>query len=573
MKYSVILLFACVLPVSTRAQIVERTMEHDGIEREYRVYIPSSYSSDQDWPLVVNMHGDGFGLGSYIRLTDMNSVAETEGFIAVYPRGVGNSWAAGHDNVAFVERVVAEVQNDYATDDSRVFATGLSSGGTMATTLGLLRPNKFAAVAGVAGGARPFSFVGSPTWPPTIPALPTRPYPLLAISGTADTVVPYNGGDGSASDIRDQVAVEQFIEDWASINGSGLTLSFSRLEDSDPIDGTTVDRYACSDCGTYPGVSGQERDAEVELYRINGGGHNWPDEPDQWPNVPFVQPVSGDISASEVIWDFFSRHELAEGPGPSPLSIVASTHSISDEQGNDGLGDSSNAFDRGVIDGNTRLITKFELPDLHGQEVQNATLKLHLQDLIGDPRSHISILHNASANDLHQSVASYEDSGYTNTGSQIAGDGALAGDIYEIDVTEIILADYATDGVDALSAFRLQLDSDASMGGEGAFTIANNALYAENPTLILTTAQRMSADFDGDGDVDVDDYQVWRTSFGTSGPFPPGVNPDANTDGVVDAADYTVWRDAFAATATPAPEPSAIGIALIGYVVLVNRRY
>lgn len=51
-------------------------------------------------------------------------------------------------------------------------------------------------------------------------------------------------------------------------------------------------------------------------------------------------------------------------------------------------------------------------------------------------------------------------------------------------------------------------------------------------------------DYDANGVVDQTDYDVWRSSFGStvSGPV-IALAADGNLDGVVDAADYTIWRD------------------------------
>jgi hypothetical protein len=60
-----------------------------------------------------------------------------------------------------------------------------------------------------------------------------------------------------------------------------------------------------------------------------------------------------------------------------------------------------------------------------------------------------------------------------------------------------------------------------------------------------------TGDYDADGDVDIDDYAVWRSHFGTisAGLFLVG---DGNGDGRVDAADYTVWRDHLGTVTMPA---------------------
>jgi hypothetical protein len=69
----------------------------------------------------------------------------------------------------------------------------------------------------------------------------------------------------------------------------------------------------------YLDAAGNARPAEVLLYRIQNGGHNWPGDTTGWPG--FAVPVNYDISASNEIWNFFSRHEVAAIPEPSCLVL------------------------------------------------------------------------------------------------------------------------------------------------------------------------------------------------------------------------------------------------------------
>ncbi|QDT68262.1 Soluble aldose sugar dehydrogenase YliI precursor [Planctomycetes bacterium MalM25] len=76
---------------------------------------------------------------------------------------------------------------------------------------------------------------------------------------------------------------------------------------------------------------------------------------------------------------------------------------------------------------------------------------------------------------------------------------------------------------------------------------------------IVTDALR-AGDFNGDGEVDGDDYALWREEYGVSSPS----GADGNADGVVNAADYTIWRDAVAAQdASAVPEPSSGAVVLL----------
>ncbi|HEY3392466.1 MAG TPA: PQQ-dependent sugar dehydrogenase [Lacipirellulaceae bacterium] len=96
----------------------------------------------------------------------------------------------------------------------------------------------------------------------------------------------------------------------------------------------------------------------------------------------------------------------------------------------------------------------------------------------------------------------------------------------------------------------------------------------------IATSAPVAGDYNGDGEVDVEDYNAWRASFGVSSQpnFPPA---DGNRNGVVDAADYVIWRKAFgsggagsgeALASVPEPATASLLIAFAGALVLIHRR-
>lgn len=81
----------------------------------------------------------------------------------------------------------------------------------------------------------------------------------------------------------------------------------------------------------------------------------------------------------------------------------------------------------------------------------------------------------------------------------------------------------------------------------------------------------LTGDYDANGQVNQQDYNVWRANFGTT-----HAASDGNHNGLVDAADYTIWRDAHnnsAASSTassassPIPEPAAF---VLGFFALIT---
>ncbi|MGD9633609.1 MAG: glycoside hydrolase family 18 protein [Pirellulales bacterium] len=94
--------------------------------------------------------------------------------------------------------------------------------------------------------------------------------------------------------------------------------------------------------------------------------------------------------------------------------------------------------------------------------------------------------------------------------------------------------------------------------------------YEKNQSLMPV---QVPGDYDGNGSVGAEDYEVWRAAFGaTSG----DMRADGNEDGVIDSGDYTFWRDRMVevgGAAASVPEPaSAVGMILVGVVAILSHR-
>ena len=98
----------------------------------------------------------------------------------------------------------------------------------------------------------------------------------------------------------------------------------------------------------------------------------------------------------------------------------------------------------------------------------------------------------------------------------------------------------------------------------------------DSPTAIAIITSGTSADFDEDGDVDSDDFDAWRTGFGTTGSASHG-DGDADGEGDVDGGDFLVWQREFGKTtgsgslSSSVPEPSSI-VLLLTFTVLALAR-
>ena len=68
-------------------QTESHNIVHDGLDREYHIYIPESYDGATSVPLLLVFHGYGGNARDLMRWGDMKSVADTAGFILIVPQG------------------------------------------------------------------------------------------------------------------------------------------------------------------------------------------------------------------------------------------------------------------------------------------------------------------------------------------------------------------------------------------------------------------------------------------------------------------------------------------------------
>lgn len=166
---------------------VLRQKEVDGMMRLWYEYVPKSCTDDRKWPLVVVMHGRGGTAETFFDISGMSAVAEARHFIAVFPQagihqqkpgGLKNVlfWNGSHegkpvDDVAFLRRMVADIQERLPVDPGRIYACGQSSGGIMTDVLCSSASDLFTACASWSGMYHPKKV--HKVYPKTEPVIPT----------------------------------------------------------------------------------------------------------------------------------------------------------------------------------------------------------------------------------------------------------------------------------------------------------------------------------------------------------------------------------------------------------------
>jgi polyhydroxybutyrate depolymerase len=277
-----------------------RTVQVDGSERSYLVHVPPQYVADSPTPVVLAFHGGGANAHNMVGFSGLNHKADQSGFIAVYPEGTGRlermlTFNAGNccgqasarnvDDVAFVRHVLDDLEGVANVDRRRVFATGMSNGAMMAYRLASEMSDRIAAIAPVSG---PMG---------TKDCRPGRAVPVMHFHGDADEFAPFSGGKGRGPTGTDFYSVDHSINAWVDANECKKNPRTTQLPDREK-DGTTVKQVRYE--------SGKEG-AEVVLVVIEGGGHTWPGNE---PRMRSLGVSTRDISANDMMWEFFQQHPM-----------------------------------------------------------------------------------------------------------------------------------------------------------------------------------------------------------------------------------------------------------------------
>jgi polyhydroxybutyrate depolymerase len=282
-------LFSCALILLTHLTFCQSsgTITHDGIERTYTYFIPNN-TPDIPQPLVFVLHGttqDGEGI---MNISEFNTFAQDNSFIAVYPDGIDGFWNAdlgavgsAADDLGFIEALVEKFDTDYNVDLQRLYSCGFSAGGYLSYILACQSQYCFAAVASVAGTMTQNTIDG---------CNPIHATAVMQIHGTSDFVVSYNGSQFAG------LGVDQIIEYWQNENGCAATPIIQDIPNTNILDLSSVQRFTWLPC---------EGSSELVLFRIEGGGHQWPGTN---ATLGGLGPINRDINATEEIWAFFSQH-------------------------------------------------------------------------------------------------------------------------------------------------------------------------------------------------------------------------------------------------------------------------
>ena len=294
-----IILIFILTPLLSFSQIINKNLFFDGLNREYIIYVPNSYDGTSEVPLLFNFHGGSGYASDHMQMTNINSISDTAGFIAVYPQGAldingaepgstpSTSWLhkapTNHNDVNFISSIIDTLSNEYTIDLDRIYACGYSEGGIFSYELACRLNNKIAAIGSVSGSMLTESFRTDYGFGNCSPSHPTA---IILIPGTADSSYHslYSGFQPY------YFSVNEITDYWSSVNNTDLNPILSNINNINTNDGSTVEKYEWK--------NGDNCVSITEL-KVVGGGHDWPGS---FGNM--------DINASEEIWNFVSKYDI-----------------------------------------------------------------------------------------------------------------------------------------------------------------------------------------------------------------------------------------------------------------------
>lgn len=257
--------------------------------RDVNVFVPSSYTGASPAALIVDMHGYTSTNTSQQNVSGWNTFANGRQMIVAYPQGNSNSWnAQGQccgsstaDDVTFIRNVVAAVRSSSNIDSTRIYATGLSNGGSMTHTLLCEASDLFtggAAVSfGLSGGNGQAAIVNN------CKATYTRGIPEVEFHGTSDSTVDYNNG------VLDAIGSPATFEAWRQIVGASTAT-------------TTTNPASNTSCQIHTGgING----ASVALCTVTGGTH-------------VLYPDTASPGIATMAWNYLESHRTVGGGSPPP---------------------------------------------------------------------------------------------------------------------------------------------------------------------------------------------------------------------------------------------------------------
>ena len=257
--------------------------------RDIHVYVPSDLKAKS--PLLISLHGMDQDPNYQQSKTHWEEVADTAGFVVVYPRGgTGMStWdIQGDKDTKWITEIISQMVAEYNIDTKRVYLTGFDMGGMFVYHAMSKIADKIAAFA-TSSGTNVFGASKA-----------QRPVPIINVHGTSDDVLNYSQVQGFLKNYRDQFNCPSTAEEQND---------YPNAENS----GATMYTWGPCDKGVY-----------IKHLKLPGRGHE-PSEADVSDIWNFVKEWTVDGKISEETPESSSSEEGSSASEESSSSEVASS--------------------------------------------------------------------------------------------------------------------------------------------------------------------------------------------------------------------------------------------------------
>jgi polyhydroxybutyrate depolymerase len=282
----------------------------NGLTRNYLLHIPPNYQPNVS-ALVLALHPSRLAGPGMESLSQLSAKADRAGFAVAYPSSENNN--SGHsnwdifyndltftnfptppDDVGFLRGLIQTLQANLHPDPKKIYVAGFSSGAFMAHRVGVQLSDLVAAVAAVEGSLHAALAGDNRNVPPAL-----APVSVLILHGSADSSIPYCGEVSSSSTTASQDETFNYWTGAQANSCSTVNTSAALCVSGQPSSVTLKDATGC------------RANAEVKIYQLIGGNHQWYNTPmNQAAQVPFNPNLNAStgIVTDDIIWNFFASH-------------------------------------------------------------------------------------------------------------------------------------------------------------------------------------------------------------------------------------------------------------------------
>ncbi|MDG1777030.1 MAG: alpha/beta hydrolase-fold protein [Crocinitomicaceae bacterium] len=295
-------LFLLALAIITHSVVYTQTnisLMHNGVNRDFVYYTPSSWTPTESLPVLFVLHGltqTGSGL---MDITSFNDIAEANNFIVCYPDGINGAWnadmnvtASQADDIGFLEELAVYMQNNLNTNPAKQYLTGFSNGGFMSYKMLCESSQCYAAVATISSTMSDLVYQN---------CNPQNNTDILHIHGTLDGIVSYFGSPTTG------ISVETLMETWSAYYNCDLSPNITPMPNPSFLDMSHPEKHTYTNCNN----------TSLEHIKITGGGHQWPGILTIWGGLG---TINMDFYAPQVIWDFLDGKSCDQTSGLSDNS-------------------------------------------------------------------------------------------------------------------------------------------------------------------------------------------------------------------------------------------------------------